>query len=275
MSQKQKYDTMSTEALEEILRADGNSPETYKSDTETLLYIMELLAERKRTSNAEHKVQEAWEDFCQEYLPGAETTAPPEENPTAKPLPYTFFKHTKRILQTAAIVVVAILAVFSLLFVSVEAFRVRVVNFYIEQTDGYFFLTGNPEEHQKNPTTSPITFDIEDPLRGVISDDYTLTVISNADPQRISATYENAAKECAHFLTMPYTASLHVDIEGATVRKELKVLGFDGVLTAKSGIVQIAWCDSTTGTMYLISMMNASEEEVLVLATNFIITIQN
>ena len=43
-----KYDAMTSEALEEILRLDSEAPEEQGLDAECLLYIMELLAERKR-----------------------------------------------------------------------------------------------------------------------------------------------------------------------------------------------------------------------------------
>ena len=42
-----KYDTMTTEELEEILRLDAQAPEEQESDIEKILYIMEVLTERK------------------------------------------------------------------------------------------------------------------------------------------------------------------------------------------------------------------------------------
>ena len=43
-------DTMTTEELEEILRLDAEMPEGQESDTDKILYIMEVLAERKRNN---------------------------------------------------------------------------------------------------------------------------------------------------------------------------------------------------------------------------------
>ena len=45
-----KYDAMTTEELEEILRLDAEAPEEQESDIEKILYIMEVLAERKRNN---------------------------------------------------------------------------------------------------------------------------------------------------------------------------------------------------------------------------------
>lgn len=65
-----KYEAMSTEELEEILRLDTEAPEGAQSDTELVLYILEVLASRKNTKNITgNTAQEAWESFQQNYMP--------------------------------------------------------------------------------------------------------------------------------------------------------------------------------------------------------------
>lgn len=65
-----KYDTMTTEELEEILRLDVQAPEEQESDTETILYIMEVLTDRKRNNSHTGKTAlEAYESFKQNYMP--------------------------------------------------------------------------------------------------------------------------------------------------------------------------------------------------------------
>ena len=65
-----KYDTMTTEELEEILRLDAQAPEEQESDTETILYIMEVLAEReKNNSHTGKPALDAYESFKQNYMP--------------------------------------------------------------------------------------------------------------------------------------------------------------------------------------------------------------
>ena len=64
-----KYDAMDTQTLEEILRLDAESPEGSESDTELLLYVMGVLADRRHENNAGKTAQEAWESFQQYYAP--------------------------------------------------------------------------------------------------------------------------------------------------------------------------------------------------------------
>lgn len=65
-----KYDTMETAELEEILRLDAALPEGAESDTELLLYVMGVLADRRRNNRVAGKTAfEAWESFEKHYMP--------------------------------------------------------------------------------------------------------------------------------------------------------------------------------------------------------------
>jgi len=63
-----KFDSMTTGELEAILRSDASAPEAADSDTEELLYVMEVLANRKKKNNTGKTALEAWESFEQNYL---------------------------------------------------------------------------------------------------------------------------------------------------------------------------------------------------------------
>ena len=65
-----KYEAMETKELEEILRLDAEAPEGAQTDTELLLYILEVLASRNNTESiTENKAQKAWESFERNYMP--------------------------------------------------------------------------------------------------------------------------------------------------------------------------------------------------------------
>ena len=66
-----KYDEMSTEALEQILRLDFQASGDSESDIDAILYISEVIAKRKELS-AEGDVDAAWERFKTKYLPYAD-----------------------------------------------------------------------------------------------------------------------------------------------------------------------------------------------------------
>lgn len=63
-----KYDAMTTQQLQELLRLDSEAPNNGAADTEEILYIMEVLAERKKDTFSDKKALESWESFQRDYL---------------------------------------------------------------------------------------------------------------------------------------------------------------------------------------------------------------
>ena len=64
-----KYDSMSIGELEEILRADAMGPERDDSDVDEILYVMEVLAKKRRQNGIAGKTAlEAYQEFQQHYL---------------------------------------------------------------------------------------------------------------------------------------------------------------------------------------------------------------
>lgn len=68
-----KYDAMTTEELETILRLDVDAPDGQGSDTDTILYVMGVLADRRKINgHAENEALKAYESFKQNYMPEIE-----------------------------------------------------------------------------------------------------------------------------------------------------------------------------------------------------------
>lgn len=98
-----KYGAMETEVLEEILRLDAEAPEGQEPDTELLLYIMGVLADRKQNSgNPGKTAQEAWDSFQRHYLPQEEAHS--QETESEKYAPWL-----RRLITAAAVVTLVFL----------------------------------------------------------------------------------------------------------------------------------------------------------------------
>lgn len=98
-----KYDAMSTEELENILRLDSEAPEGQESNTEEILYIAGVLAKKQTAMNTGKTALEAWESFEKNYLSTEEDrvihTAQPKK--TIKPW-------VRRLAAAAAVIVLLI-----------------------------------------------------------------------------------------------------------------------------------------------------------------------
>lgn len=76
-----RYDSMTDSELEELLRLDAMAPDGEESDTDALLYIMGVLADRRKNNGIPGKTaQESYESFKQHYLTDEATPASPRRS---------------------------------------------------------------------------------------------------------------------------------------------------------------------------------------------------
>ncbi len=82
-----RYDAMSTEELQQLLREDASKPSGEESDTHVLLYVMEVLAKQRKERNEGKSPEEALESFKQNYSsdnPETKISSTSESVPTAR-----------------------------------------------------------------------------------------------------------------------------------------------------------------------------------------------
>ncbi len=69
-----RFDAMSTEELQAFLREDASKPEGEGSDTKEILYLMEVLAKRRKERNEGKPAAEALESFKNKYYTETENS---------------------------------------------------------------------------------------------------------------------------------------------------------------------------------------------------------
>ena len=141
-----KYDAMSTEELEEILRLDLDAPPEQESDTEVLLTIMEILAQRKK--EPENKAFEALDSFRRNYMP--------EEDQTAAILhcnKKTYSRTPARWLRTLA-ATAAVVALILLSSVTAKAFGWDIWDAVIKWTEDTFHISIGGSSDASEPNDS-------------------------------------------------------------------------------------------------------------------------
>lgn len=188
----------------------------------------------------------------------------------AKQTGKAIMKATKRLLQSVAIFCISVLAVSSLLFLTVKAFRNEVVQFYISHGDGYWLVSSN-QQHEESTGPHTITFNQDDPLQGLIPTEFHLTTISNTNDRRITAIYENAAGESIRFLALPSTSSLRVDAEDTDYSKEITIMSHNGVVTTKGSKTSLAWYNTRTNMTYAIMASHMTEDKIYSIAEQLIL----
>ena len=127
-----QYDAMTTEELEEILRLDAQAPEEQGSDTETILYIMEVLVARKRNNgHARMTALDAYESFKQNYMPEIDNVDTTHDVPTKTRIAYP--RWLRRLTATAAVLVILLVGA-----VTAEAFGLNIWEAVVKWTQETF-----------------------------------------------------------------------------------------------------------------------------------------
>ena len=130
-----KYDEMTTEELEEILRLDAEMIDGQESDTEILLYVMEVLTQRrKKTGQTGNTAQEAYETFTQHYLPEIMNTDNTDSVPVKRNKPANrTLRWARAMAATAAVLIILIAG-----SVTAKAFGIDVWKAVIQWTQETF-----------------------------------------------------------------------------------------------------------------------------------------
>ena len=110
-----RYDSMSTEELQEILRKHTHGELETEPDTQDLFEIMEVLSKRRQEENPQafRSDEEAFAEFKQYYMPK-------EENVSRQPKKFRF---PTRLLRTVAAVLAIVLVLTVGMTVTANAFR--------------------------------------------------------------------------------------------------------------------------------------------------------
>ena len=167
-------------------------------------------------------------------------------------------KTAQRVLSRAAAVVVVLLGACSVLFVTVEAFRLPIMNFFVEKTDSYWQMSGK----EKNDAI-PTGIDEKDPLGGIIPDDFSLSGIKgNWGSVCYMATYSNEDGAIFSFEVLTSDGNSQIDSEDAQITPT-KLLGHDAQIMVEGNTIQVSWLDENRSTIFKISATNVAEEVVL------------
>ena len=135
-----RFDSMTNEELEEILRLDAQKEEGEESDLEMLLYVMEVLAVRRKNSETPGKTAgEAFETFKAHYMPDDSTD---DTAQVSSKVQVINMKPTKRLRPwlSRLVATAAILALVLVSSVTVHAMGIDIWDIVVKWTQETFQL---------------------------------------------------------------------------------------------------------------------------------------
>lgn len=166
-------------------------------------------------------------------------------------------------LRYAAVIAVALLSLSSLLFMTVEAIRIPIINFFVERSDGHWKITGEEEETQNNGVES---IDLTNPLAGLIPEEYELIALSGDLSNELIVVY--ASKLGGEiFLSMgPSDSSVQLDMEDAELSYECEIGGCEAVLAEENDTVRLVWIHKDASMLITISSNTLTDTDIVLLA---------
>lgn len=170
-----------------------------------------------------------------------------------------------RVCRSAAVIAIILLSLCSVLFMTVEAFRLPVLNFFIEKTDIYWESTG----HNTDEIIST-TFNEENPLKDILPADYKLIMINGSfDDSQYLALYEKSETTQVFFTANANDGYIQVDTEDAETQQFL-ISGREAYISTEDTSIRIVWFDPHLGKAFSVCATNSDESFVLTLAEEII-----
>lgn len=147
-----------------------------------------------------------------------------------------------KIVNTAAVITVTMIILFSTGFLTVQAFRIQVLNFLIDTESKYtsFQLSPSNENQQESGELAVNWTNAYIPT--YTPENYAVTSVSSSDSEK-RIIFTNKKNEELFVMYCEYSSSnsVAVDTENASVIKKVKINGEDGTLSIKDTTVTVVW----------------------------------
>lgn len=170
-------------------------------------------------------------------------------------------------LRYVAIVAISFLSLSSFLFITVEAFRTPIINYYIEQLDGRWEFGGTDGPVDEKNTD---TIDATNPLAGLLPNGYTLATVEGDSLSKVNALYSNPEGHTIRFIGRPLNNSFELDSENARTSYLCEIQGCPTIVVTEDAVVRIACVDEDSSTIYMIIADNLDEDTAVSIAGDFL-----
>lgn len=145
-----------------------------------------------------------------------------------------------RVLNKAAVVMLAVTIVFSIAMVTVQAFRIQVLNFLINMKPKYTSL--QLKENDSNQINEKLIVNWTNAyVPSYIPAGYEISNASYSDSIKMIKLNKKDANSAIIYTEYDSTNSIAIDTENASLVKTIKINGQDGTLSVKNSITTVAW----------------------------------
>lgn len=164
-----------------------------------------------------------------------------------------------RMTSKVAVAVMVFLGVMTTAVMSVDALRIPVLNFIVDQYEQYSSLHLDDNE-QTNDTISATDY-----LWGLLPEDYSVINSTDTEMMKISM-YENGAGDIVQFIVTQTSGTYNIDTEDA-IYSEIVIGNYKALLLEEDGY-QIIWYNEVDGIVYNFRATGLAKDTVFDICIN-------
>ena len=169
--------------------------------------------------------------------------------------------------------VIVSLALLSVLFVTVEAVRLPLINLWITHSpNNYLEINGT---HTGEEVFIEEAFDPADPLRYMLPPEYQLTMQNGATLTDFTALYADPNENTIYIHSCSIQAVSGIDMEGVDSIQEFHIFNCDAILVTEGETTRMMITDEENGAIYTLIVNGNPDLDAVDLANEFLLSISH
>lgn len=147
----------------------------------------------------------------------------------------------KKILNRAAIIFVALLAIGGVLFTTVEAIRLPIMNLFIEMKEASWIISGIKQDDPIGETFTRTDHDFTNAYANRMPLEFSVMQLYVDTEVWFTCDFKNHLDQQVHLAIEPKETVTSVDTEGMDFSMEVMINKCPGILIAEDEICQLIW----------------------------------
>ena len=177
-------------------------------------------------------------------------------------------RYTGKVLRSICSFVIVCMALASFLFVTVEAVRVPIINYYIEHSENNNLEIVSNDHSAENVLKD--TFDISDPLNGLVPDDYVPITQEGDSISNFTTIYMNSHNNSIFISGQPVSDVRGVDLQDAESVQRFQIYNCESIMAEEDDAVRLIWIDEKNSTIFTLIIVGDPNLDVIFIADQMI-----
>ena len=161
-----------------------------------------------------------------------------------------------------------LLFLISFLFITVDAVRVPIINYYIEHNENNFLKVGSKNHSTDDPWSN--SFEISDPLNGFIPDDYVPTTQEGDSISNFTTIYRNSHNSSIFISGQPLSDVTDIDLEDADNIQRFQIYNCNAIMVEEENAIRLVWIHEESSTTFTLIIVGDSGVDAVEIADDLL-----